>query len=89
MNKLKLFKAIGLGIAREMVPGVALVEAGMQGLSGSDKAAAVDKMVTGGLEIASLSSEKLAQLAQDNDFILGKALIRDGNVLVLKAVQRL
>jgi hypothetical protein len=89
MNKTKLFKNIGLAVAREVVPGVVLVEAGMKGFSGKDKAAAVDKIVDGSLQIGALSSEKLAQLLQDNDFILGKALVRDGNVLIMKAVDRL
>lgn len=87
MTKKKLFAKLGLTIAKAVVPEIALVEDGIEALkSGKDKREAVLKVATGAVATSEFLLDK--DLVNDADFQAALRLINDGNVLLMKAINR-
>lgn len=82
-----MFAKIGLAVAGAVVPGVAQVEAAVNEFkSGKDKREAVLKLATGAVQAVEFAASE--DLVNDAEFQMGLRMINDGNVLMMRAFQR-
>lgn len=89
MNK-KLFLKIGLTVGKMVVPQIALaegiVDAVQQVRSGKDKREAVLKAATDAVQLIEFGANK--DLVNDAEFLEGLRLVNDGNVKIMRAINR-
>lgn len=88
MTKKQLFLKIGLAVGGAVVPGVAQVEQAVtQFKSGKDKREAVLGMANGAVQAIEFAASE--DLVNDAEFALGLRMVNDGNVLMLRAINRI